>query len=208
VGYTVRGDPSLTAETSWSASFSAEVQPWRWMWLSANVFDNRLSNTIVTDTTDPSDVDTATLFEYVNVGEATTRGAETQASVTILKRLTIDGSYTFVHTRDHAAGRPLPGRARHSGTAGLRYLRPVSGTGLRVRSSILGRRSFFSDTDDDGVDEERRSPAFVTLDVRASQRLFTYVQVFAGIENLLDAGNPTDNPLQPRTYYGGVTVRY
>ncbi|MCB9713877.1 MAG: TonB-dependent receptor [Myxococcales bacterium] len=208
VGYTVRGNPQLRAETSWSASFSAEYRPWSWAWLAANVFDNRLQDTIVTDTTDPGDVDTVTLFEYVNVGEATTRGVETQAAITIRWRLTVDGSYTFVHTHDHTQGRPLPGRPRHSGTAGLRYHRPASGTTVRVRSSILGTRPFFVDTDDDGVDEQQRSPAFATIDVRLSQRLFHHVQLFAGVENLLDAGNATDTPLQPRTYYGGLDLRY
>lgn len=208
VGYTVQGNAGLRPETSWSASFSGEYRPWQWMWLAANVFDNRLQDTIVTDTRDPTDVDTATLFEYVNIGEATTRGVESQAAVTILQRLTLDGSYTFVHTRDHATGRPLPGRPRHSGTAGLRYHRPASGTTLRVRSSIIGKRSFFTDTDDDDIEEEVDSPGFTTLDFRASQTVFVYAQIFVGIDNLLNAGNATDNPLQPRTYYGGVTVRY
>lgn len=208
VGYTVRGNPGLEAETSWSSSISAEYRPWSWAWLSANVFDNRLQDTIVTDTTDASDVETSTLFEYVNIGEATTRGVETLASVTIARRLTFDGSYTFVHSRDHNAGRPLPGRARHSGTAGMRFHSLKAGTGLRVRSSIIGSRVFFSDSDGDDVEEETRSAPFATVDLRASQRLFHYVQVFAGIENLLNAGNPTNNPLQPRTYYGGVTIRY
>ncbi len=207
VGYTVRGNPNLRAETSWSASFSAEFRPWRSVRLAANVFDNRLKDTIVTDTVDATDVDTATLFEYVNVGEATTRGLETEAAITILRRLTLDGSYTFVHTLNHATGFPLPGRPRHSGTAGLRYARPASGTSFRVRSALVGPRSFFT-TDDDGAALERRSPAFVTVDLRLSQRLWHYAQGFVGVENLLDAGNATDNPLQPRTYYGGVTIRY
>ena len=208
VGYTVRGNPNLRAETSWSASLSAEYRPWRWVWLAANVFDNRLQDTIVTDTRDPTDVDTATLFEYVNVGEATTRGVETQAALEVLKPLTFDGSYTFVHTVNHATGRPLPGRARNSGTVGLRYFRAAWGTGLRVRSTIIGKRAFFTDTDDDDIEEQIDSPAFATVDLRLSQRFVQYVQVFAGIENILDAGNATDNPLQPRTYYGGLTVRY
>ncbi len=208
VGYTVQGNPDLRAETSWSTSVSAEFRPWSWVWLSANVFDNRLQDTIVTDTTDASDVGTATLFEYVNIGEATTRGVEGQAKITVLRQLTLDGSYTFVHSLDHTSGRPLPGRPRHSGTAGIRYRHPTSGTSLRVRSSIIGVRRFYSDTDGDDVEEAIDSLPFATVDLRASQQMFRYVQLFAGIENLLDAGNATDNPLQPRTYFGGVTLRY
>jgi outer membrane receptor for ferrienterochelin and colicins len=207
-GYTVAGNPSLRPETSWSASFSAEVRPWQWMWLAANVFDNRLRDTIVTDSVDPADVDTPTLFEYVNIGQATTRGVETQSSIGILDVLTIDGSYTFVHSRDDETGRPLPGRPRHSATAGLRFYREAWGTGLRVRSAIYGARSFFADTDGDDIEDEQRSDPFATLDVRLSQRFVEYVQVFVGVENVLDAGNPTDNPLPPRSWYGGVTIRY
>jgi outer membrane receptor for ferrienterochelin and colicins len=208
VGYTVRGNPGLRAETSWSASISAEVRPWDFLWLAASVFDNRLTDTITTDTVDASDVDTPTLFRYVNIGEATTRGVETQAAITILRRLVIDGSYTFVHAWDHTQDRVLPGRPRHSGTAGLRWSRPQWGTAIAVRSSILGPRAYFSDTDGDDVEDETQSPAFATLDARVSQAFTRHVQVFAGIENALDAGNATDTPLQPRTFYGGVTVRY
>ena len=175
--------------------------------MGANVFDNRLQNAIIIDTSDEM-VGTLDLFEYVNAGEATTRGVETQTAITILRRLVVGGSYTFVHTLDHASRRPLAGRPRHSGTADLRYRRPASGTSFRIRSSIQGRRPFFADIDDDGVEEEQPSPAFATVDLRLSQRFFRYAQAFAGIENLLNAGNATDTPLQPRTYYAGVTVRY
>lgn len=215
VGYTVRGNPDLKPETSWNTSFSVEVRPWQWLWLAANVFDNRLSNTIIVNTVSEGDdaegVDTPTLFGYTNVENATTHGVETQARVSILDVLALDGSYTFVHTKDYATGGPLPGRPRHFGTAGLRFHRAAWGTTLRLRTSIFGRRLFTTTTtDDDGNDvtTRRSSPAFATMDVRLSQRCFRYLQVFVGIENLLDAGNPIDNPLQPRTYYGGATVRY
>lgn len=208
VGYTVQGNPTLRAETSWSGSIQAEVRPWDFLWVAANVFDNRLEDTITTDTVDASDVDTPTLFRYVNIGEATTRGVEAQAAVTILRRLVIDGSYTFVHAWDHTQDRVLPGRPRHSGTAGLRWSRPRWGTAIAARSSIFGRRSYFADRDGDDVEEETRSPPFATVDLRVSQRMWQHVQAFAGIENILDSGNATDTPLQPRTYYGGVTVRY
>ncbi|MEM7156775.1 MAG: TonB-dependent receptor [Myxococcota bacterium] len=208
VGYMVQGNPGLRAETSWSTSISAEYRPWSWAWMSVNVFDNRLQDTIVTDTIDTGDEGGLTLFQYVNIGEATTRGVEAQANVTILKRLSLDGSYTFLHSYDHASGNPLPGRAGHSGTAGLRYYRPASGTTMRVRSSIFGERTFTGGVDDDGETELTTSPAFVTMDLRVGQQVWQYVQLFAGVENILNAGNATDNPIQPRTYYGGLTIRH
>lgn len=203
VGYTVQGNPTLVPETSWSTSISAEYRPWSWLGLAANMFDNRLQDAIAFDLVNEEGTD---LYEYINIADATTQGVETQATVSILRRLTLDGSYTFAHTRDHTENRPLPGRPRHSGTAGLRYSRPASGTTFRIRSSIFGRRSFFTIEDD--VEVDRPSAPFATVDLRVSQRFFRYAQAFAGIENLLNAGNATDTILQPRTYYGGVTIRY
>lgn len=208
VGYRVVGNPDLRPETSWSASFSAEFRPWQWALLAANVFDNRLQDTIAFDTTEPDAEGGTTLFAYSNIGEATTRGVEAQAAVTIVHHLTLEGSYTFVHTRDHEQDRPLPGRPRHAGTAGLSYSRPAWGTSIRLRSAIFGERVFYADMDGDEVEEAQTSPAFATLDLRLGQSIFHYLQVFAGIENILDAGNATDNPLQPRTFYGGATLRY
>lgn len=208
VGYTVRGNPSLRPETSWSASFSAEYRPIRWVTLGANVFDNRLSDTITFDTIDASDVDTASLFQYVNIGEATTRGAESTASFALGRVVALDGSYTFTDTFDHEAKRALPGRSRHRGTAGVRFHRRRWGTTLRVRSAINGRRVFFADNDGDDIEEEVPADPFATLDARLSQRFLQYMNVFVGVENILDAGDATVTPISPRTYYGGVTVRY
>lgn len=206
VGYMVQGNPSLVPETSWSTSISAEYRPRSWLSLGANAFDNRIQDAIAFDLINEDEEGATDIFEYVNIADATTQGVEVQGAVTILRSLTLDGSYTFAHTRDHTEDRPLPGRPRHSGTAGLRYDRRASGTAFRIRSSIFGQRSFFTVEDD--VEVEQRSPPFATVDLRVSQRFFRYAQVFAGIENLLNAGNATDTILQPRTYYGGVTIRY
>lgn len=206
-GYTVSGNPQLEPETSWSLAISATYQPWRWASLSVNVFDNRLKNTIVINTAG-IDNDMLSLFGYANVGEATTRGLEATASVVVRQMLRIEGSYTFVDTFDHQERRALPGRPRHSGTAGLRFHRPAWGTTIRLRSSIIGERQFFSDTDDDGIDETTTSSPFATLDARVAQKLFGHLELFVGGENLLNAGNPDDNPLSPRSFYGGATFRY
>ena len=41
-----------------------------------------------------------------------------------------------------------------------------------------------------------------------AQTFTRYVEAYVGVDNILDAGNATDNPLVPRSYYGGVTIRY
>ncbi len=207
VGYRVQGNPSLQPETSWSTHLSAQYFPWRWAAVSASVFDHRLSDTIVIDTLDDS-TGSLTLFGYANIGNAQSRGVESTASVELGPFVRLDGSYTFTHTEDLDTGRALPGRARHRGTAGVRFSRPSWGTTLRVRSALVGEREFFVDSNDDDILESSPTPAYATLDVRLAQNFTRYLQAFVGVDNVLDAGNATDNPLVPRSYYGGLNVRY
>ena len=56
--------------------------------------------------------------------------------------------------------------------------------------------------------EPLRSDPFATLDARIAQTFTRHVEAYVGVDNILDAGNANDNPLVPRSYYGGVTVRY
>lgn len=207
-GYVVRGNPALRPETSWGTQLSAEVSPVRWMSVTASVFDNRLRDTIVIDTESGTEGDGTSTFRYVNVGEAATRGAGLDAVFAWRDYVRVEGSYGYLWTHDAVNDRPLPGRAAHSGTAGLRLAYPRAGSSLRVRSSIFGTRVFFAD-DGDGNEVPDRSGPFATLDLRASQTLLKrHLELFVGVDNVLDAGNATDNPIPPRSYYGGLTVRY
>lgn len=207
VGYVVRGNESLRPETSWSTNASLELRPWSWLGLAAHLFDHRLQDTIVVDTVD-HDGET-TQLGYVNVGEAWSRGVETLATLAVLEPLRLEGSYAFTHTWDVESRRPLPGRPRHSGTAGVAFVRERWGTSLRVRSAIIGRRSFYADLDGDELEDTQATPPFATLDLRLGQALLSdRIQAFAGVENLLDAGDASTNPIPPRSFYGGVTVRY
>lgn len=207
VGYVVRGNAELRPETSWSTNLSLELQPWRWLGLAAHVFDHRLHDTIVVDTVE--DEGEVTQFGYVNVGEAQSRGVETLATLSVLEPLRLEGSYSLTHAWDVENHRPLPGRPRHYGTAGLALARARWGTSLRVRASIMGRRSFFGDLDGDSIDDAQPAAPFATLDLRLGQALLAeHAQAFVGVENLLDAGDATTNPIPPRSFYGGLTVRY
>lgn len=207
--YMVQGNPDLGPETSWGFVLDAELEATRWLVVSGSVFDNRLSNAIVVDTLQEATAGDPSVFGYTNVGAAFTRGVESGAHVRPLPWLRLEGSYTFLDTRDLENDRPLPGRARHAGTAGLTLHHNPWGTQVRVRSGWFGPRPFFADTDGDAESEAVLDPAFGTLDVRIAQTFWRdRITLFIGAENLLDAGNATTTPLPPRSFYGGITLRY
>ena len=205
--YVVQGNPNLEPETSWGFVLDAELEATRWLALTSSVFDNRLSNAIVVTTLQDATAGDPSVFGYTNVGAAYTRGVESGVSLRPLDWLRLEGSYTFLDTQDLENRRPLPGRARHAGTAGATFQHEPWGTQVRVRSAWFGERPFFADTDD-GT-QTTIDPTFATLDVRVAQTVWRdRITLFVGGENLLDAGNATTNPIVPRSFYGGFTLRY
>lgn len=76
-----------------------------------------------------------------------------------------------------------------------------------MRSSVVGPRVFYSDAlDPDATVTE--APAYVELDARAQQALSKRFAVFAGVDNILDAGDADRLPLTPRLFYAGVDGRF
>ena len=140
-----------------------------------------------------------TRFGYANVDAARIRGAEAGA------RTGVDGvevgvSYMFTDAVDRASGTALEGRARHRGTADTTVRRgPASG---HVRAVAVGPRPFL---EDDALVE---APAYLQLDLRAAYDVGRSVDLFAGVENLLDAGDPDRLPLPPRVVYAGLDGRF
>jgi len=207
VGYVVAGNPALRPETSWSANLGAEVRPVPGLWLSANLFRNDLDNLIQTETVDPGGAGGPIRFQYVNIASAHTQGLETTARLHPVRGLTLEAGYALTDAVDESQSRPLSGRALHHGTLQVRYRHePWDLEGL-ARGSVSSRRPFYVDDDGDGVEEQVVVPAFATVDLRFSKGLWAF-RVFVQGENLLDAGDALYLPIQPRSFSGGVTVKY
>ena len=85
---------------------------------------------------------------------------------------------------------------------------PRWATRASIRGAAFGERSFRRDTDGDGDTEADPAPPFATVDLRVGQDLTKYLEVFVGVDNVLDAGDAATNPLVPRTFYGGLRGRY
>ena len=203
VGYRVAGNPSLRPEQAWTLDLGATWTPREWIHVGASVFDNRLRDLITTDLVTTGGVGQLDVFGYVNVGSAYTRGLEANAGVEFLRHFTLTGSYTLLDARDQQTGLRLPGRAIHQGAASFEVFQRRWGTRLFARVGAVGRQPFTTGADG----EQSFTEPYASLDLRLSQSFLRYVTAFVGVENLLDAGEAL-LPMPPRSFYGGLTVRY
>ncbi len=204
VGYRVRGNPDLQPETSHSVNASLEVRPHAQVWAAISGYYNDVDNLITTDLVSQGVPGQLDQFGYVNAESAYTRGLESRLRLSALGGLSIDLSYTFTDTRDRALERALPGRARHRGAVTAGYRRGATQASVRARA--VGARRFYQSGD--AGDETVTTDPYVHLDVRAAQTLFARVTAFAGVMNILDAGDAQYAPIAPRTVYGGAQVTY
>lgn len=199
VGYRVDGNPELEPETSVGLNISAQFSPVKSISATLSVFHNEIENLI---TTNLIRVENGTqMFSYVNVGAARTMGAESQVSWKASQSLQLEVAYTFTDTVDRESDLPLPGRSRHRASFQASY-QPFSAVRLHLRGSVNGKRIYTSE------DETESSSPLGDLSTRAEAQITKYLTLYAGGNNLFDAGEPRLAPMPPRTFYGGVTMSY
>jgi outer membrane receptor for ferrienterochelin and colicins len=206
-GYRVTGNPELTPETSRGLTVGFLARAAAFAQLEVHAFANGLRNLITIDTT--GGAIGQSLFSYVNIGAARTRGLEAVFGLRVLKHFALDASYTLGDTLDRARSRALPGKPRHQGSLRLQFHHRRSGTQAQLRAGIQGRQFYYVDDDGDGLDETITVARYTTLDLRLAQDLLRgRVSLFLGVDNLLDAGDASYLPLMPRAFYGGFTFRH
>ena len=202
-GYRVDGNPDLQPETSRQLNGSVEWTPGKALTMMGSGFFHDVDQliTVATVADDPG----LTRFSYANVARARSAGGEATFEVRPWTWLDLGGSYTYTDARDLTLDRELEGRARHRGTASLGLDIEPSDTQLTSRGGFVGSRSFYSDVDDPDATVERPA-GYALVDVRLEQGIGRSVGAFAGIDNVLDAGDAELTPLLPRFYYAGVRV--
>jgi vitamin B12 transporter len=128
--------------------------------------------------------------QYVNVNESLAHGAEVQLQGMILKRLSLNTSYTYTSTqilREPFAfdpllfrGQPLIRRPKHSATLLLTYLGKRWGGNLG--GSFVGRRP---DSDFFGLGVDHAA-GYVRVDLGGWYALNSRITAYANLENALD----------------------
>jgi outer membrane receptor for ferrienterochelin and colicins len=204
-GYIVEGNPDLVPERSQSVNLGTEFKPTKAALLSINAFHNDIDDLIFIEAVGEPVVGQTQKYIYTNIASAFTRGIETQAQYSYKSILTLKAGYVFTDSRDNKRKRKLEGRALHRGTFDLRFHQQTFGIETTFRASIVGQRPFYTDSAEDESYETEFSDSYTTADFRLAKQIGQTLKVFAGIENILNTGESEYLPIQPRTFYGGIS---
>lgn len=203
-GYEVAGNPSLRPEFSRTTTVSGG-----WAALSDGGLDLRLA-LFRNDLRDMIDarLETAAAdgeparYSYANVAEAWTQGAEVGASSRPLRWLRVLGDLTLMQTRDVLEDRPLSNRAPVLATGAASLGRAGGPASVDLRASWRARTSLYSIEGERTVEET--SPARTTLDGVVRWSVTPGLRLSAGVDNILDSGDPELDPTPPRWLWLGV----
>jgi outer membrane receptor for ferrienterochelin and colicins len=211
-GYEVAGNPDLEPETSVGVTAGAEWAVSSKVQLRLDGFYTELHDLITIELVEDATAKTLAEYSYVNVASAWTTGGEADASFRLGSVVSADLGYTYTATRDRELDRPLDGRAPHRGTFGIsaRHWEGVA----TLQGEVVGPTTFFLDEDGDGTEDTVVADPYVNAKVRLEKTLFetrpldrgARLRLFAGVDNVLDAGDALYVHLDPRLFYGGLLL--
>ena len=198
VGYVVEGNPELGAERSHGVDVGGSVQMAEWIRLDVSLFRNDVRGMIATVTRE--DNVGGTLFSYDNIERVWTMGVESSVRFQYEQSFRLQTSYTLTLS-ETGEGRRLEGRPLHRVQVSANFHHPKHKFGATVRGVAQLGRTYYTD------EAQTTGAALYQLDARIYARFLDELEVFAGADNIADAGDAFTS-LQPRTFYGGVRARY
>lgn len=215
-GYLVQGNPDLQPETSLGVTGGFEAGLADRLSLRLEGFYNDLDDLITIEFVEEATSTTPAAYTYVNVAEALTTGGEASIRLRLDRVLSTDLGYTYTHTWDRTAQRALDARAPHRGTFGMTARSLTLLLEGTLRGEIVGPTTFFLDEDGDGTEEAFATDPYANLKLRVEKTILPRalggtgrilpagLRIFAGVDNLLDAGDALYIHLDPRLFYGGL----
>ena len=196
-GYSVRGNPDLRPEHSRNLMLGADLTRDA-VFARAQLYWNEFTDFIETrPVSAPGD---APVYQYGNVDNGRTRGAELEAGLS-LSRLRVEGGYSVLETRDHATGASLLGRPPHSARMLATHPLPL---GIRVTASAFYTSRTPMQRDSAGTIIGWRD-AFARLDLRAIRTIGADIDLVIGADNLLDTRPREWAGLTRRHIYTGLS---
>lgn len=209
-GYVVEGNPDLRPETSRGLTAALDLRfeprPIQAIEFTAEFFRNDVDDLIAFL---PSGASTSAglFFTNDNIEAAVTQGVETLATVRWTPELETEVGYMFLDSADLLRDRPLPGRSPHRVTFRARLDHRRWGLSGWIRGAWNDTAFQYLDGADGDV-TTLEVPAYATLDLRIEKTVGRHVALFAGADNLLDAGDPQLLPIIPRSIYAGINGTY
>ena len=135
-------------------------------------------------------------YQYQNIGEATMSGVEIEWGLGLPMGFDLSGNLAYLDTENEDTGEELEGRPDYKGSLKLGYHHADAGFRANLRLDYIGER-YYADEPEDDVTQ---------LSAYLSKTILDGVVLFAGIDNIFDAGSGSD--IEPTFYYGGVSLKY
>lgn len=196
----VLGNPELSPEQSWSSTAGLLFTRSNKFRLEGRLFEHRLHGMILSRLQGREGI--ASIYRYMNVGDARIRGALISAGTVVARRLELTASYQYLHTRDLTAGQPLEYSPRQRATFSGAY----SNRRLGLLASLFGNltgRTFFALTNNvqDYMNAFELFGANVQKDLgRRTALRFTF-------RNLTDNVNPAYRTTAPFSVEASIRFR-
>lgn len=179
-----RPNPGLGPESAWHVGFDAAWRPWRWVTVSASVYDAEVADLI-----DRVHLGGG-IDQLQNVGRARFLGTEAALEVRPARGLEIRLGYAFLHARRTEPGVAHPGlayRPAHKATAEVAYA-PLPWLEASTLLSVVGPREY--------QDPETRRWGRLGTSVAWDARIDLYPAPWLGLwvraSNLLDRNDASE----------------
>jgi len=120
---------------------------------------------------------TRPVLQFTNIAEAMTQGFEISASVKLPRGFVLSDDATVIETKDKTTGRRLLNKPNLLNNAKLEYENPRLGVKANIRASTVGSRI---------ISDAYEAEAYTFIHLYASKKLADYMEVYAGINNVLN----------------------
>lgn len=173
-----------------------------------SLFHNDITNLIVTDQYNGAEVEDLdySVYRYVNVAKARTRGVDVAYSKRLNHQLQFDISYSYLDAIDRETGNDLVKRPEHQFRTGFDWDLP------QLRSNFLVLASWQSEEYTDSANTSK-SPSWHAIDLKYNVHINDGLTLFAGVDNLTDEhkdpskGEEDRRPKEGRFIYVGIKLQ-
>jgi outer membrane receptor for ferrienterochelin and colicins len=185
--FTLRGDENLEPETNNYISGSVEFTK-KFINTSVTAYYNKLKNKI-----DGVWENGQTIYQYVNVSEATLSGLEFMVKMHLFKHFMLSGAYNYLNDQ-RPQGELVSSASPHSGNAALNYrlLRKKYELNINLNVNIIGAKDYqvseminYRGQLVEGI-YPVHFDAYAIWRLAVSQRFFNGVNITLGINNIFD----------------------